>query len=114
MQKQTRKVYETVIDDPSRGSGAAGDCSHVIRSTSRATVEKAARGRTYYGAPAAVRASMACTAVGSRQTLLPCRSSYARILPRESFTFSIVHPFGSFAILPSPFARFFALVWPPF
>ena len=55
MQKQTRKVYETVIYDPSRGSGAAGDCSHVIRSTSRATVEKAARGRTYYGAPATVR-----------------------------------------------------------
>ena len=55
MQKQTRKVYETVIYDPSRGSGAAGDCSHVIRSTSRATVEKAARGRTYLGSPASVQ-----------------------------------------------------------
>lgn len=55
MRTRTRKVYETVIYDPSRGSGAAGDCSHVIRSTSRATVEKAAQGRTYYGAPAAVR-----------------------------------------------------------
>ena len=55
MQKQTRKVYETVVYDPSRGSGAAGDGSHVIRSTSRAAVESAARGMTYYGAPATVR-----------------------------------------------------------
>lgn len=55
MKNQTRKVYETIIYDPSRGSGAAGDCTHVIRSTSRATVEKAAQGRTYYGAPATVR-----------------------------------------------------------
>lgn len=55
MQKQTRKVYETVIYDPSRGSGATGDYSHVIRSTSHAAVEKAAQGKTYYGSPATVR-----------------------------------------------------------
>ena len=51
----TRKVYETVVYDPSRGTGAAGDCTHVIRSTSRAVVERAAKGMTYYGAPATVR-----------------------------------------------------------
>lgn len=27
----TRKVYETVVYDPSRGTGAAGDCTHVIK-----------------------------------------------------------------------------------
>ena len=47
----TRKVYETVVYDPSRGTGAAGDCTHIIRSTSRAAVERAAKGMTYYGAP---------------------------------------------------------------
>lgn len=51
----TCKVYETVVYDPSRGTGAAGDCTHVIRSTSRAVVKRAARGMTYYGAPATVR-----------------------------------------------------------
>jgi len=51
----TRKVYETVVYDPSQGTGAAGDCTHIIRSTSRAVVERAAKGRTYYGAPATVR-----------------------------------------------------------
>lgn len=55
MQNRTRKVYETVIHDPSRGSGAAGDYSHVIRGTSRAAVEEAAQGKTYYGSPATVR-----------------------------------------------------------
>ena len=46
----TRKVYETVVYDPSRGTGAAGDCTHIIRSTSRAAVERAAKGMTCYGA----------------------------------------------------------------
>ena len=51
----TRKVYETIVYDPSRGTGAAGDCTHIIRSTSRTAVERAAKGMTYYGAPATVR-----------------------------------------------------------
>lgn len=51
----TRKVYETVVYDPSRGTGAAGDCTHIIRSTSRAAVERAAKGMSCYGAPATVR-----------------------------------------------------------
>lgn len=50
----TRKVYETVVYDPLRGTGAAGDCTHIIRSTSRAVVERAAKGMTFYGAPASV------------------------------------------------------------
>ncbi len=51
----TRKVYETVVYDPSRGVGAAGDCTHIVRSMSRAVVERAAKGMTCYGAPATVR-----------------------------------------------------------
>ena len=63
----TRKVYETVVYDPSRGTGAAGDYTHIIRSTSRAVVERAAKGMTYYGAPATVREDVplrACFAAG--------------------------------------------------
>lgn len=50
----TRKVYETVVYDPLRGTGAVGDCTYIIRSTSRAVVEQAAKGMTCYGAPAVV------------------------------------------------------------
>ena len=50
-----RSTKPSSMLSPSRGTGAAGDCTHIIRSTSRAAVERAAKGMTYHGAPATVR-----------------------------------------------------------
>jgi hypothetical protein len=57
--KQKKSVAKTVHSvlfyDEKLGSGAAGDCTHIYRSTSKQCAEQFAKGKECYGQPATVR-----------------------------------------------------------